>query len=253
MEASINLREYLDMFKRRKLIVILTMIVCLAFGAYKTYENYISYVPTYSSNITVRINTSKELMKKKNSKKDKDTEIVDPYSTYNVAQNQNIATSYKSLASSPNVVNIIASSLKVSSAEVGSISVTQREETTDFLDITVVSRNAKMAKDAAQKVPEAFNEELIRLVGIDCVEVVYDASEASLIGRARDLTIFKFAAMGIVLSIFFVLLRECLDTKIITPDDVNKYWNYQLIGTIPLDKDSSKGKGGSKDKEGQTC
>lgn len=253
MEASINLREYLDMFKRRKLIVILTMILCLAFGAYKTYENYISYVPTYSSNITVRINTSKELMKKKNSKKDKDTEIVDPYSTYNVDQNQNIATSYKSLASSPNVVNIIASSLKVSSAEVGSISVTQREETTDFLDITVVSRNAKMAKDAAQKVPEAFNEELIRLVGIDCVEVVYDASEASLIGRARDLTIFKFAAIGIVLSIFFVLLRECLDTKIITPDDVNKYWNYQLIGTIPLDKDSSKGKGGSKNKEGQTC
>lgn len=253
MEASINIREYVDMFKRRKLIVILIMIVCLAFGAYKTYQNYISYVPTYSSNITVRINTSKELMKKKNSQKDKDTEIVNPYSTYNVAQNQNIATSYKSLASSPNVVNIIASSLKVSSAEIGSISVTQREETTDFLDITVVSRNAKMAKDAAQKVPEAFNEELIRLVGIDCVEVVYDASEPSLIGRARDLTLLKFAAIGIVLSIFFVLLRECLDTKIVTPDDVNKYWNYQLIGTIPLDKDSSKGKRGSKNKEGQTC
>lgn len=242
MEASINLREYLDMFKRRKLIVILTMIVCLAFGAYKTYQNYISYVPTYSSNITVRINTSKELMKKKNSKKDENTEIVDPYSTYNVAQNQNIATSYKSLASSPNVANIIASSLKVSSSDVGSISVTQREETTDFLDITVISESHEMAKKVAEKVPEAFNEELIRLVGIDCIEVVYDASEASLIGRPRNLTLFKFAAIGIVLSIFFVLLRECLDTKIVTPDDVNKYWNYQLIGTIPLDRDSSKGK-----------
>lgn len=242
MEASINLREYVDMFKRRKLIVILTMIVCLAFGAYKTYQNYMSYVPTYSSNITVRINTSKELMKNKNSKKDEDTEIVDPYSTYNVAQNQNIATSYKSLASSPNVANIIASSLKVSSSDVGSISVTQREETTDFLDITVINESREMAKKVAEKVPEAFNEELIRLVGIDCVEVVYDASEASLIGRTRDLTLFKFAAIGMVLSIFFVLLRECLDTKIVTPDDVNKYWNYQLIGTIPLDRDSSKGK-----------
>ncbi|MCC3869666.1 YveK family protein [Terrisporobacter mayombei] len=242
MEPSINLREYVDMFKRRKLIVILTMIVCLTFGAYKTYQNYMSYLPTYSSNITVRINTSKELMKKKSSKKDEDTEIVDPYSTYNVAQNQNIATSYKSLASSPNVVNIIASSLKVSSSDVGSISVTQREETTDFLDITVISESREMAKKVAEKVPEAFNEELIRLVGIDCVEVVYDASEASLIGRPRDLTLFKFAAIGIVLSVFFVLLRECLDTKIVTPDDVNKYWNYQLIGTIPLDRDSSKGK-----------
>ena len=116
----------------------------------------------------------------------------------------------------------------------------------EFIDISIISRKAEIAKDAAKKIPEAFNEELVRLIGIDCVEVVYDASEPALIGRSRDLTLLKFAAIGMVLSIFFVLLRECLDTKIVTPDDVNKYWNYQLIGTIPLDKDSSKGKHGKK-------
>lgn len=251
MEASINLREYVDMFKRRKLIVILIMIICLGLGGYKTYKNYVSYIPTYKSKVTVRINSTKKVKKSKSSSTN--SAQSDPYSTYNISLNQNIANTYYSLASSSNVKNLVASSLKVSSAELGNISATTREEMGEFIDITVVSRNAKMAKDAAQKVPEAFNEELIRLVGIDCVEVVYDASEASLIGRARDLTIFKFAAIGMVLSIFFVLLRECLDTKIVTPDDVNKYWNYQLIGTIPLDKDSSKGKRGSKNKEGQTC
>ena len=128
----------------------------------------------------------------------------------------------------------------------GSISATVREEMAEFIDISIISRNAEVAKDAAKKIPEAFNEELVRLIGIDCVEVVYDASEPALIGRSRDLALFKFAAIGIVLSIFFVLLRECLDTKIVTPDDVNKYWNYQLIGTVPLDKDSSKGKHGKK-------
>ena len=243
MEQSINIREYIDMFKRRKLIIILVMIASLALGAYKTYQNYISYVPTYTSSITVRINTSKNI--KKDNKDDEDG-YVDSYSTYNVAQNQNIATSYKSLASSPNVINIIAGTLKISSSDVGSISVTQREEMAEFIDISVVNKNKELAKKVAEIVPEAFNEELIRLVGYDCVEVVYEASEPALIGRSNYNVIAKYAMMGMVLSIFLVLLRECLDTKIVTPDDVNKYWGYQLIGTIPLDSNSSKGKHSAK-------
>lgn len=242
MEQSINLREYVDMFKRRKLIVILIMIICLALGGYKTYKNYVNYVPTYRSTVTVRINTAKQVKKSKSSSSSTNSTQTDPYSTYNISQNQNIAGTYYSLASSSNVKSLVASSLKISSAEVGSISATVREEMAEFIDISIISRNAEVAKDAAKKIPEAFNEELVRLIGIDCVEVVYDASEPALIGRSRDLTLFKFAAIGIVLSIFLVLLRECLDTKIVTPDDVNKYWNYQLIGTVPLDKDSSKGK-----------
>lgn len=240
MEQSINLREYVDMFKRRKLIVILIMIICLGLGGYKTYKNYINYVPTYRSTVTVRINTAKKMKKSKSSSIN--SEQTDPYSTYNISQNQNIAGTYYSLASSSNVQSLVASSLKISSADVGSISATVREDMAEFIDISVISRNAEIVKKAAKKVPEAFNQELIRLIGIDCVEVMYEASEPALIGRSRDLTLLKFAAIGIVLSIFFVLLRECLDTKIVTPDDVNKYWNYQLIGTVPLDKDSSKGK-----------
>lgn len=248
MEQSINLREYIDMFKRRKFIVIFVMLISLGLGIYKTYQNYISYVPTYRSTITVRINTSKQTESKKSSKdkdkdKDKDEEEVNAYSsTYNISLNQNIATTYNSLASSQAVVNIVASTLKIPSSDVGSITVTQREDMAEFLDISVINRDPKMAKKVVEKVPEAFNEELIRLVGFDCVEVVYDSSEPALIGRSTDLTALKYIAVGMVLSIFLVLLRECLDTKIVTPDDVNKYWDYQLIGTIPLDKESLKGK-----------
>ena len=66
MEQSINLREYLDILKRRRIIVILVMIICLGLGGYKTYVNYESYVPTYRSSVTVRINSTKNVKKKKN-------------------------------------------------------------------------------------------------------------------------------------------------------------------------------------------
>lgn len=242
MGDSINLKEYVDMFKRRKGIIILVMLVCLVMGAYKTYRNYISYKPTYSSTVTVRINTTKNFKQNKEDKEDGSNQYTDPYSSYNISQNQNIASSYSTLATSPNVYSIVASSLKISPADVGSISATQREDMMEFIDITVTSNSAEIAKKVAERVPEAFNQELINMIGIDCVQVIYKASEGTLIPRGKDVTIAKYAVMGLVLSIFLVLLRECLDTKIVTPDDVVKYWDYPLLGTIPMDVENKKGK-----------
>ena len=77
---------------------------------------------------------------------------------------------------------------------------------------------------------------------MDCVEVVYDATDGQLIPRSRDITLLKALAVGVVISIFLVLLAECLDTKIKTPEDVEKYWDLPLIGTIPMDDGKSKGR-----------
>ena len=242
MGDSINLKEYVDMFKRRKGIIILVMLVCLVMGAYKTYRNYISYKPTYSSTVTVRINTAKNFKQSEEDEEDGSNQYTDPYSSYNISQNQNIASSYSTLATSPNVYSIVASSLKISPADVGSISAIQREDMMEFIDITVTSNSGEIAKKVAERVPEAFNQELINMIGIDCVQVIYKASEGTLIPRGKDVTLAKYAVMGLVLSIFLVLLRECLDTKIVTPDDVVKYWDYPLLGTIPMDVENKKGK-----------
>ena len=242
MGDSINLKEYVDMFKRRKEIIILVMLACLVMGAYKTYRNYISYRPTYSSTVTVRINTTKNFKQSEEDDEDGSNQYTDPYSSYNISQNQNIASSYSTLATSPNVYSIVASSLKISPADVGSISATQREDMMEFIDITVTSNSAEIAKKVAERVPEAFNQELINMIGIDCVQVIYKSSEGALIPRGKDVTIAKYAVMGLVLSIFLVLLRECLDTRIVTPDDVVKYWDYPLLGTIPMDVENKKGK-----------
>lgn len=60
MQETVNIKEYLDIFKRRKWIIIIVILISLGLGGYITYRNYNSYVPTYASNVTVRINTMKE-------------------------------------------------------------------------------------------------------------------------------------------------------------------------------------------------
>ena len=254
MGESVNIKEYLDMFRRRKWIIILVMLVCLGFGGYRTYTNYVSYLPTYKATVKIKINSMKEYNEameksksKKSSKKDSDdsttgmteeqrvlNNINSSYSASASMTNQNIASSYVSLVSSENVRKNVALS-KVQSSQILSISAIQDEQTPEFINMTVIAKTADGAHNAAAALPEAYNEELKRVINLDCVESPYPAGPGVLQGRTKDLTLLKSIAAGLVIAIFLVLLVEVLDTKVKTPEDVEKYWGLPLIGTIPFD------------------
>lgn len=264
MQEAVNIREYLDIFKRRKWIMIILIFVSLILGGYKTYQNYISYKPTYTSTVTVRINTMKEYEeqqakqkeeeKKKSSKKSSkksnnnnssnSTNLSELYNTYSSSidmRNQNIASSYVGITTKEQFRKKVAAISGKKMSELGSITATQNAEIPTFVDIKVISPSADTAGAVAKASPEAFNQELIEIAKVDCVEVVYEATTPSLIPRGQDRTLIKFLAVGIVASIFLILLAECLDTRIKTPNDVDKYWDLPLIGVIPMDDGKTKG------------
>lgn len=261
MGESVNIKEYLDMFRRRKWIIIVIMLVCFVFGGYKTYKNYVSYVPTYESKVSIQINYMKQVQEankknesKKNSKSDDDdstdtsdeqnllNNINSTYSPSTTMTNQNIATSYVSLINSENVRNNIVTLTGLSANQIGSISAQQRETMPQFIDITVISSSPEISQKVANAVPEAYNQELIRSINLDCVVLDTAAKQGTIRQRPRDLTLVKLLAVGLVIAIFLVLLAEVLDTKIKTPEDVEKYWDLPLIGTIPFDDGKQKGR-----------
>lgn len=257
MQETVNIREYIDIFKRRKWIVIVALLIGLLFGGYKSYRNYISYRPTYTSTVTIRINTMKEYeqkleeqkKKKKNSmdsegSSDSTDDLASLYSTYSSGseiKNQNIATSYVGLVNKEPFRKKLAAISGVKVSELGVIKATPSEDIPTFVDINVIASSAEIAKKVAEAAPEAYNQELIEIAKSDCVELVYEASTPHLIKRARDLSLLKALAASMVVAIFLVLLVECLDTRIKTPNDVEKYWDLPLIGVIPMDDGKSKG------------
>lgn len=251
MQETVNIREYIDIFRRRKWIVIVLVLIGLAFGGYKTYKNYVSYKPTYTSTVTIRINTMKAYEKKLEEQKNKNedssdssddlTDLYNTYSTGSELKNQNIATSYVGLVNKEPFKKKLAAVSGVKVSELGVITATPSEEIPTFVDIKVVSSSPMIAQKVAQAAPEAYNQELIEIAKSDCVELVYEASTPVLIPRARDLSLIKFLMVSIVLAVFLVLLVECLDTRIKTPNDVDKYWDLPLIGVIPMDDGKSKG------------
>lgn len=254
MIERINIQEYLDMIKRRKVMIIVILLVSIALGAFKTYRNYVTFVPKYVSTVVVKIDSMKvqkeEAAKEKEKNKDdsEDDQAVqenDPMNYFNysiISQDESISTRYYNFMDNGTMIPKVAQVAGVRSKQIKSISSSQDETRLEVIYMTVTALDADSAKKAAAAVPEVFNTELLKEIGIDCVSTVYEASEATQTRRGRDMSVVKYGMAGLVFAIFLVLLLECLNTKIVTPDDVEKHWDLPLLGVVPMYDENPKGK-----------
>ena len=262
MGERINIQEYLDMIKRRKWIIILIVLLSLALGGFRMYQNYVSYVPTYTSSVMVKVDTmkvqkeeaakerEKESKKgsKKNSKDNTDTssygqtanngtdQSTEGYNLYNysaIAQDESIASRYYTYAADSAAYDKVAQVAGVRASKVLSISASQSEDRLEEINITVTSSDAKSAQLIAAAMPKVYGDLLLKETGIDCVSTVYDATPGVRSHRRVDTSVPRYGLGGLVIAIFIVLLLEILNTKIITPDDVEKYWELPLLGVVP--------------------
>ena len=262
MGERINIQEYLDMIKRRKWIIISILLLSLALGGFRMYQNYVSYVPTYTSSVMVKVDTMKvqkeeaakerEKESKKGSKKNStdntDTssygqtanngtgQSTDEYNLYNysaIAQDESIASRYYTYAADSAAYDKVAQVAGVRASKVMSISASQSEDRLEEINITVTSSDAKSAQLIAAAMPKVYGDLLLKETGIDCVSTVYDATPGVRSHRRVDTSVPRYGLGGLVIAIFIVLLLEILNTKIITPDDVEKYWELPLLGVVP--------------------
>ena len=276
MGESINITEYLEIFKKRKKVIFVILSIFILAGGLLQYRHSKSYVPMYSSTVSLRINTAKnsqELMKKEEDKSqdsenenDEESGEDDSKKTAQESQydkvnsslqsstlNQSISEKYSSLATSKRAMNELIDKLGLqenASSLASSITVTPQETLKEFIDITVVNKDRELAKKIADTVPTTFNNEMKRVIGLDCVEVLYSATEPFMMPKAKDNTLRNFIIIGVVLAIFVVLLLECLDNKLVTPDDAEKYWGLPVIGVVPYERESFKGEKTKKIKKG---
>mgnify|MGYP004717809959 FL=1 len=262
MGERINIQEYLDMIKRRKWIIISILLLSLALGGFRMYQNYISYVPTYTSSVMVKVDTmkvqkeeaakerEKERKKgsKKNSKDNTDTssygqtanngtgQSTEEYNLYNysaIAQDESIPSRYYTYAADSAAYDKVAQVAGVRASKVMSISASQSEDRLEEINITVTSSDAKSAQLIAAPLPKVYGDLLLKETGIDCVSTVYDATPGVRSHKRVDTSVPRYGLGGLVIAIFIVLLLEILNTKIITPDDVEKYWELPLLGVVP--------------------
>lgn len=228
---ELDLKDLFMMLWNKKVQIILIIAIFVVIGIIYTMG---FVVPEYSSYTTLLLVGSSN-----------NTENANTITTSDLTLNSRLVSTYSVLIKSTDVVSQVISNLGIdmdAEALKRNISVTS-EEDTEVLRITVTDQNPSYAARIANETAKVFSEKVAEIYKINNVYIVDEAKESSTpsnVNHIKDLAIF--VAIGIVVSVGYVLVANMLDTTVKSVEDVEKAFKIPVIATIPLNMQEKGGR-----------
>lgn len=214
-----ELKEYINIIKKRLLLIIIVTLLATFTSAVLS---YLVINPVYKADISVMIG-------KQNKEQNANVSEALMY--------MKLVKTYGQIAKTRMVAEDVISklNLKMKVAElIGMVSVAPQGDT-EFMTITVKSKDAEQAMEIANQLALSLKEISINVRKEDNVMIVDKALLPSKPDSPKPVLNMAIAFfMGLMVSVGIVFLMEYLDNTIKTQEDVEKLIAVPVIGTIPL-------------------
>jgi capsular polysaccharide biosynthesis protein len=221
-----EIREYFYIIKKRALIIVLiTLAATLASGII----SYFVIKPVYKADISVIIG-----------KTEKDSSTLNPnYSE--VMMYQTMVKTYCEFAKSRTVAEDVIKKLNLEPmkpSELLSMITVAPKGTTEFITITVKSKDPEKAMKIANQLAKSLKEISSNVKNSDNVMLLDEALLPTGQDSPKPMLNMAIAFfLGVMISVGLVFMIEFLDNTIKTQDDVEKLLGLPVIGLIPLVND----------------
>lgn len=232
-----ELKEYLHILKKRWLLILSVTLTCVFVSAI---VSFFLIKPTYQASISVVIGGNKEESSSNTNQ------------TYNdVMMYQKLVKTYSEFVKTRSVAEDAIDKLNLDitpGALLGMISVAPKGDT-EFLTITVKSKDAYEARDIANQVAKSLKAITKDIKKVDNVQLVDDALLPSGPVSPKPLLNIAIALiLGLFVSVGIVFLIEYLDNTVKDTDELEKLLEVPVLGAIPMIEDKKKARGGKRDK-----
>lgn len=217
MQESIDLKEYLNIFRKRGWIIALLVTVAVTVSGLL---NFFVMKPVYQAELTFMVNFNPN-EKAQVTKEDMEygTNLVEKYKP--IVQSRKVTGKIKKNLNLNMTLGEIGNSIQISSIS-GPV-----------MKITVQSTNPEIAKDIANEVPEVFGKELKRIAKVDGIEIIDNAIKpTSPISPNKIKNMMMAAIIAIVIAVFIIFLLEYLDNKVKTVDDIENTIGIPVLGIV---------------------
>ncbi len=220
-EVYLDIRQLFKLFLKRWWIIGICVILCTA-AAY----SLVTYVmsPVYKASTTLYIG--------------KNTDKIDDITYNDVMLGSQLVKDYRELVVSRMVSSTVIEQLGLKNTSAsqlsGMLTVTSKNDTR-VIQISTENTNPQLAMDITNRVAEIFKTRVVEIMKVENVQII-DKAELPQIpvkpDKVKNLTVA--AMLGIVMGCLIIFLINYLDDTIKTPDDVTKYLDLPVIGTIPV-------------------
>ena len=216
---TIDLLEVLNVVRQHILVILLTTVIAAAagFGVSK-----FLLVPKYESSALMIVNTRQDVTA--NVTSDQINSAAKLVSTYSII--------IKSDTVLQQVINNLGLNLTYSELK-DRVTVTAVDDT-QVMQITVLSDNPEWARQVCEQITLISPDVILESVEAGSVKLISQAAvNPDPVSPNVSRNTAVAALLGLVLSIGVVILREMLDNRIKSEDDVRKYLDMPVIGVIP--------------------
>lgn len=220
---EIDLKNILQMIFKRWWIIVTVVLLCTVVAAV---VSLFFMDPVYQSNTTLYIGKKVDMQK---------SSEVD----YNdLMLGSQLVKDYRELVNSRLVANQVIKDLKLNDIALDKFSKklsVELKNDTRVIQISATDTDPIMAKTIANKVADVFMEKVVDIMQVENVKVI-DTAEVSKhpIKPNKKMNVAIGFVLGLMLGLGIVFLIEYLDNTVKTTEDIKKYLDLPVIGTIPV-------------------
>lgn len=220
MEETLNLEDILGVIKKN-LIMIISL--GLLFGAAAAFATAIIMTPQYEANTQVLVTQSQET-----------DGMVD---NQDVQASLQLVNTYRDIILSPTVLDDVVENLgleQTSNALSNKITVNNQDQS-QVLTITVSDEFPENAETIANEVADVFQERVSEVMNVDNVSILATAEVGENPSPVSPQPLVNIAIgliLGVLLALGIAFLREFLDKRVKTEEEVEKILDLPVLGTI---------------------
>lgn len=229
---ELDLKQLVNIFWNKRLHVISIVLIFLIIGTVYTFLFVTPKYKSYTSLVLARSESTKE--------NETDTSTI---TQTDITLNQKLVSTYSELVKSKNVLREVIKNLNINESEENlkdNITVSAVKDT-ELIQITVTNYYPDRASDIANEIAKVFTKKVGEIYNINNVYIVDEAERANTpynINHIKDIAIF--IAIGLIVSVGYVLISNLLDTTVKSAEDIEKELGVVTIASIPLLKDDTK-------------
>lgn len=224
-ENNLDLSRFFYILEKRKsIIIVITLVITIITGI----VSFFIMSPVYESKVTVIVGKADSAANSSNEQ-------------YNdVMMYQNLTKTYSTIATSNYIESKAAEKLGggITAEKLDKLISVSPETGTQIIDITAQANRPEDALNEVTAISDAF---------VDNAKNVYNAGEIKIMDKGeipkspikprKSLNIAIAFLLGLIISIGLSFLLEFMDSTVKTQDDIKRYLDLPVLGTIPMQDD----------------
>lgn len=232
MNETISLQELFSILRKSFWrILALTIVAALISFAVSSFV----IKPTYQADTQILVTPKKQ-----------ENNIID---AQQVQSSVTLVNTYRVIIKSPAILEKVQKEVLNAPSSVSALNnmiTVESEQNSQVINVSVQSKDAALASDIANSVANVFSEDIPKLMNVDNVKVLsVSGIPTSPVSPNIILNTAIAAVVGFLLGVGLAFLREVLDRRIRTEEQVQQILDLPVLGSIP-DIDSKVFKSSSK-------